>query len=575
MLAHQVGKSEIAVELMSKALTLKPDCAEFYYNLGIVQNYLWRPEEASSNFRRAISLKSDYVEAHNNLGVILKDQGNLEEALVCFRRALSLKPDYAEAHNNLGNVFQAQGKLDDAIASYRLALNLKQDFADALFNLGTILQTQGKQNEALACFHRVVTLQPDYAEAHINLGSILSNQGKLEEALASLRKALILKPDLAEVHNNLGIIYAELGMIDDAATCYKQALSLKPDYAEAYRNLSAIMKFSEGDDVIHAMEDLFNNKGDIPEADHIHLGFALGKAFENLRNYEKSFHFILAANRLKRQSYDYSTQEDHDLFDRIMKTFSPDFFSSHYGSGNKDRTPIFILGMLRSGTTLAEQILASHPLVFGAGELEVLRNLTTGICIGKKTPQFPECLRDLNMDDFQRLGSDYIEKIREYSKNAEYITDKMPGNFLWVGLIKIILPRAKIIHCVRNPMDICFSIFKNDFTATHKYAYNMTELGQYYNLYRDLMAHWEKVLPGFMYTLRYEDMISDQEHQTKSLLEFCGLPWDDACMAFHKTKRKVSTASLAQVRQPIYKDSVELWKQYAKQLEPLRKAIYG
>ncbi len=155
----------------------------------------------------------------------------------------------------------------------------------------------------------------------------------------------------------------------------------------------------------------------------------------------------------------------------------------------------------------------------------------------------------------------------------EYITDKMPNNFLRVGLIKTILPNAKIIHCMRNPMDNCFSIFKTDFTGTHGYAYDMVELGQYYNLYRDLMAHWEKVLPGFMYTLRYEEMISDQQNQTKRLLDFCGLPWDEACLAFHKTERRVSTASLAQVRQPIYKDSVELWKRYEKQLEPLRKTI--
>ena len=575
MLAHQVGKSEAAVELMRKSLTLKPDCAEFYYNLGIVQHDSGKREEALSSFRRALSLKADYAEAHNNLGVILKDQGKLEEALVCFRRALSLRSDYVEARNNLGNVFQAQGKLDEAIASYRRVLTVKPDFVDALYNLGIILQTQGKENEALACFHRVVALQPDYAQAYNNLGSILSDQGKLDEALASFRQALALKPDLAEAYNNLSVVLKEQGNMDEAIACCRKALSLKQDYAEAYRNLSAIVKFTEVNDLTHAMEDLFNRKGDIPDTDRIHLGFALGKVFEDLRDYEKSFHFILEANRLKRRSYEYSIQEDHDLFERIKNTFSPDFFATHYGAGNQDRTPIFILGMLRSGTSLVEQILASHPLVFGAGELEVLKNLTNNICTGDATTPFPECLPDLSGDVFAKMGSDYIEKIREHSKNAEHITDKMPQNFLHVGLIKTILPNAKVIHCMRDPMDTCYSIFKNDFTATHRYAYDMTELGRYYNLYRDLMAHWDNVLPEFMYTIRYEELVSDQQKQTKSLLDFCGLAWDEACLAFHKTERIVSTASLAQVRQPMYKDSVELWRRYEEQLEPLRKAIFG
>jgi len=179
------------------------------------------------------------------------------------------------------------------------------------------------------------------------------------------------------------------------------------------------------------------------------------------------------------------------------------------------------------------------------------------------------------MDAFEKLGADYIKKIRENSAEKEFITDKMPHNFMHIGLIKTILPAAKVIHCMRNPMDTCFSIFKTEFAGEHKYAYDMVELGHYYNLYRDLMSHWEKLLPGFMYPLRYEELVADQQEQTKSLLDFCGLPWDDACLSFHKTQRRVSTASLAQVRQPIYKDSVELWKRYEKQLEPLRKAIYG
>ena len=575
LLAHQVGKSEIAVELISKAINCRPEYVDAHSNLGVIFNDLGKLDKAVASFRQALILKPDYAEIHSNLGNALRDQGKLDEAIAVFRQALILKPNYAETHFNLGNALKDQGKLDEAIAGFRQALILKPDYAEAHNNLGNALHDQGNPDEAIASFRQAFTVRPDFAGAHFNLGNALIDQGKLDEALTSFRQALALKPDYAEAHNSLGFIFKELGRMDDAIANFRKALSQKQDYVGAFKNLSLIIKFTEVDDVIHAMEDLYNKKGDMSDADHIHLGFSLGKVFEDLKNYRKSFNFFLGANLLKRESYEYSMQNDRDLFERIKKTFSSEFFAAHHGSGNQDGTPVFILGMPRSGTTLVEQILASHPLVFGAGELMVLTDLVNDICTGEETAQFPECMLDLGVDEFERMGSDYIEKIREYSNDVKYLTDKMPNNFFRVGLIRTILPDAKVIHCIRDPMDTCFSIFKHEFTGTHMYAYDMTELGRYYNLYRDLMAHWEKVLPGFMYTLRYEDMVEDQQDQTRSLLDFCGLPWDEACLNFHKTERRVSTASLAQVRQPIYRDSIKLWQRHEKQLEPLRKAIYG
>ncbi|MFC1845281.1 sulfotransferase, partial [Thermodesulfobacteriota bacterium] len=432
---------------------------------------------------------------------------------------------------------------------------------------------QGKLQEAIASFRQAISLSLDSAELYNNLGNALRDFGEMDEAVTCFDKAIALKPDFVEAHNCLGIVFRETGKMDDAIACFRKALALKPDYAVAFRNLSLMVQYTEVDDDVLAMENLYK-KRDLPDVYRIDLGFALGKVYGNVKDYDKSFHFILGANQLKRKTYEYSIQEDRDLFARIKETFSPDFFASHHGPGFLDRTPIFILGMPRSGTTLVEQILASHPLVFGAGELAILRNMINDMCTGKEVAEFPECMKDLGLDVIKRMGKNYIKKIRKYSNEAEYITDKLPYNFLYVGLIKTILPAAKIIHCKRNPMDTCFSIYKNDFSGTHKYAFDLVELGQYYNLYSDLMAHWEKVLPGFMYTLRYEELIADQQNQTKSLLDFCNLHWDEACLTFHKTERTVSTASLAQVRQPIYKDSVELWKRYEKQLNPLKKVLY-
>jgi hypothetical protein len=258
--------------------------------------------------------------------------------------------------------------------------------------------------------------------------------------------------------------------------------------------------------------------------------------------------------------------------------FSPEFFASHENCGDPDRTPIFILGMPRSGTSLAEQILASHPDVHGAGELGDLRKVLASV---KSTEEeslsgmVPAALLDLDASAFSDLGQKYIARIRGYSADAKYITDKMPHNFMQIGLIRTILPNARVIHCTRDPMDNCLSIFKKPLANHHAYSNNMSELGQYYGLYRNLMDHWSETLPGFVYDHSYEELIKSEKEQVSRLLEFCGLDWDDACLEFHKTRRKVRTASNAQVRRPIYTDSVQLWKRYEKQLEPLKAAIYG
>ena len=514
---------------------------------------------------------------HNTLqqALALHRAGRLPEAETLYRHILQMEPNHPDALHFLGVLAQQVGKHEIAVELIGKAIKCRADYPEAHYNLGIALYALGKIDAAAASYRQALALKRDYAEAHYNLGIALKEQGKLDEAINSFRQALKLKPDYAEARHNLGVTFSELGKLDEAVNCYKKTLSLKPDYVRSYKGLAQIVKYTEVDTIIRAMENLYNKKEKLPVADRIDLGFALGKVYEDLGEYDRSFAFIHEANRLKRGSYSYSGQMDHDLFARIKKTFSPDFFASHKGSGNQDGTPVFILGMPRSGTSLVEQILASHPLVFGAGELDLLRNTAHNICAGRAGTPFPECMLDLNRDAFAEMGSAYVEKIRKYAPDVKYITDKMPNNFLRVGLIKTILPKAKVIHCMRNPMDTCFSIFKTDFTGPHGYAYDMVELGRYYNLYQDLMAHWEKVLPGFSYSIRYEELVADQRNQTKGLLDFCGLAWDEACLNFHKTARKVRTVSLAQVRQPIYKDSVELWKRYEKQLEPLRNAIYG
>ena len=572
ILAHQVGQTDIAINLINKALNIIPDYVDAQINLGSMLKAQGRLDEAISILHRAITLNPQNPLAYYNMGNALSEKGRLEEAIISFRQAVTLKPDYSKAYFALGKTLHEQGKLDEAEASFRHLLKLNPGDIVAYNNLGNILTEQNKLEEAIACYKKALALRSDDAVTYFNLGNIYKEQRNYDSAIDYLQQAIKLKANFPEVYHALGVIFKELGKFDDAITNFRHALSLKHDYARSYLGLSSIVKFTEFDDTIRLMENLYNKK-ELSGDDRVYLGFALGKVFEDLKDYDKSFNYIFEANKLKRKTYEYSFQKDRDFFEKEKKYFSHDFFAANQDVGNPDKLPIFILGMPRSGTTLVEQILASHKLVFGAGELHLLHNLINSFCSNNDIKQFPECLLDFDRNMFARMGGEYIRQIRKLSCEAAYITDKMPHNFLYVGLIKTILPNSKVIHCIRDPMDNCFSIFKNNFEGEHKYAYDLVELGQYYNLYSDLMAHWEKVLPGFMYTLSYEKLVADQQNQIKKLIDFCGLPWSETCLAFHKTERRVSTASSAQVRQPVYRDSVKLWRRYERQLKPLKKAI--
>ena len=607
VIAHQVGKNDIAVDLITKALAIKPDYAEAHYNLGkaftelgnlgeaaasyhkalaIYPDYaeahnnlglalqdLGDLDEAVASYRKAIAIKSDFAEAHNNLGLALQDLGELDEAVASYHKALALNPDYTEAHNNLGVAFKKLGKLDEAVASYHKALTLNPDFAEAHSNLGLALQDLGELDEAVACCHKALDLKPDLVEAHNNLGLALQDLGKMDEAVASYRKALVLNPDYAGAHNNLGLAFQDLGELDEAVASYRKALVLNPDYAEAHRHMARIKKHSEYNEDIRAMEQAYA-KPALRDEQRMHLAFGLGKAFEDLQQYEKAFGFFAEGNSIKRGSYSYSIDDHGSFFKKLKEAFDSSLFAKHQGTGCDDETPIFVLGMPRSGTTLVEQILASHPQVHGTGEQGALCRIVSSYFDKGDGVEFPESVRRVDGADFERLGREYINEVRKFSREARFITDKMLDNHFNIGVIKLALPNAKVIHCKRNPADNGLSLFKSYFPARgHYYAYDLHEIGRYCNFHDDLMEHWRSVIPGFVHDIQYEDMVADQAGQTRTLLEYCGLEWDDACLEFHKTNRPVRTASAEQVRRPIYKDSVQLWKQYETQLAPMLESL--
>ena len=542
-------------------------------DLAVQHHTAGRLSDAESIYQQILQADPNQPVALHLHGVIAHQVGKHDTAVDLITKALAIKPDYAKAHYNLGNALKEACERDAAIQAYQKAIAHDPGHAEAHNNLGLALQDQGKLDTAVASHNKALALAPDNAEALSNRGLALQGLGMLDEAVASYHKALAIAPDSAKCHNNLGNAQQDMGQLDAAVASYHKALAIAPDYAEAHRHLSNAYKFSEYNDDIRAMEDAYALP-DLGDQQRMHLAFALGKSFEDLRQYKKAFGFYLTANALKRRTFEYSIEADEKYFDRLEKVFTLDLFRTHSNAGSSDDSPIFILGMPRSGTTLVEQLLASHSNVHGAGELKYLQNIVASRFAKNDDPKLAESLAMASSAAFSDAGDDYIRRIREHRHGTGFITDKMPHNFRLIGMIRLMLPKAIIIHCCRDPLDTCLSIFKSYFSASgNYYAYDLGELGRYYTLYRDLMDHWHRVLPGFIYDIHYEDLVANQEGQTRALLSHCGLEWDDACLDFHRTDRPVRTASAVQVRRPIYTDSIQSWKRYENWIEPLLDAM--
>ncbi len=564
MIEHQFGHHEIAVEMIRQAIAINPNEAAFHTNLGTILQAQGQLDEAVACFERALTLKPDWAEVHSNLGNVLQTQGKLEEAAACQERALSFKRDCAEAWSNLGNVRQAQGKLDDAVECYQRALALKPDYVDAHNNLGTAFLTQDRIDDAVAHYERALILNPNYAPAHNNLGNACLKQERIDDARAHYERAIALKPDYANAHNNLGNILKEQGKFDDAMAHYGRAIAANPGYAEAHLNRSEIKRFQQGDADLEALKSLAGNR-DLPADKALYIHFALAKALDDVGDYVCAFEHLRQGNALKRPQVNYQEADALQLFQRISKVFDRGLLDRLQGQGHPSAAPVFVLGMPRSGSTLIEQILASHPQIHGAGELTILEKMDTG---------YPETIAALDGPALRKFGAAYLAHLPKVADNTVRIVDKLPGNFLRIGLIRSILPNARIIHSMRNPIDTCLSCYSKLFTNGLSFSYDLAELGRYYRGYSELMAHWRSVLPSdAMLDVAYEDVVDNLEGQARRLIDYCGLPWDDRCIGFHKANRPVKTASAVQVRQPLFRGSLQRWRHYEAGLGPLLDAL--
>jgi len=514
--------------------------------------------------KKILRADPSHADANNYLGLIRQRLGKAEQSVLLFEKVLATNPGYIPAYGNLANSLSQLGRIDEAKGVVERALSLRPGPAIANRALGDLGCQAMEYARAEDFYRRALALEPGDIHSHSGLGNTLRRLGRLDEALACYDEAARLQPGNPIVHLNRGNILSDLGRIDDAVESYRNSIRLKPDHARTYQLLAGIRKHTAYDTELEAMEALYN-KPRISAEDQTNLAFGLGKAFEDLQQYDKAFEFFKQGNKSRRCMTPYSIAEDVALFENLKSTFDDSFFERNQGLGCDDDTAIFILGMPRSGTSLVEQILASHPQVHGAGELAELE----AVCKGD-VEAFPGGVAQLKPGAWKDLADDYLQRLRDHAASVPRITDKMPQNFLYIGMIAIMLSNAKIIHCRRDPMDTCLSLFKSlFFSAGHQWCYDIEDLGRYYRLYEGLMEHWHRVLPGRIFDLRYEGLVADSEQQIRGLLDYCELPFDAACLSFHESKRSVQTLSFAQVRQPIYSSSVHAWKRYEKHLQPL------
>lgn len=558
-----------------RALALDPRFAPALNNMGSICRARKQPDAAMDWYRQAIAANPQHVESLSNLGAVLLEEERADKAVEPLEQALRLNPNHAEALCNLGMVRNVLDRYDAAFALFHKALQIHPDYAEAYIGLARFHHEKEHMAEAERCARRAVELAPQRAEMCSQLGSIYTEMARSDEAREMFEKSLAINPECNEALIGLGHLCMERGDMDKAEALFRQALALKEDNLPARFHLAQVRKVTAGDANLVALETAEQTACDpahpLSPKKWITLHFALGKCYDDSKQYDQAFPHFLEGCRLKRATYKYDANAVTRHFDAIRRAFNPDTLDRLRGAGNASELPIFVLGMPRSGTTLTEQILASHPDVHGAGELPDL------LAIAQRPVNaagFPENILAIERAQLTAWGADYVAGLRRHAPEAKHITDKMPANFFAIGLIHLMLPRAKIIHVNRNPVDTCLSCFTRLFNRKQNQTYDLAELGRYYVDYARLMNHWRQVLPaGAFLDVQYEAIVADPEAQARRLLDYGGLEWNAACLDFHKHQRSIRTASVTQVRQPIYKTSVERWRHYEKYLGPLLDAL--
>jgi Tfp pilus assembly protein PilF len=533
----------------------------------------WR--EAQAAFEAVVRAEPRSFAALCNLAQVALALGEAKAGLGYIDRALRERADVAEAHHLRACLLQQLGLVPEAIDAYRRALALRPDAADALSNLGGLLLEQKRLDEALAVYDRALAVRADFAEARNNRGAVLLALDRPGAALEEFRRAAALRPGFADAYANAGSALLSLGDIEAARAAFRQAIRAAPREGRYYRDLAGCHRFTEDDPDLTAMRALAGAPAGLGTESRIELAFALGKATADVGQWAESFRHYRQGNALKRVTVAYDEAETLRAMERAGARFTAERLDRAL-PGPAAEQPIFVVGMPRSGTTLVEQILASHGLVFGAGERPDLHEAILRGVGDVPAAMLFDAAAALPEAALRRIGEDYATRMRGIAGDAARVVDKMPGNFLHLGVIRLALPHARVIHVRRDPLDTCVSCFCTLFSGEQPFSYNLAELGRYYRAYEALMRHWRRVLPrAMLLEIAYEDVVEDLEGAARRMLAHCALPWDARCLRFQDTSRTVRTASRAQVRQPLYRGSVGRSAVYAPWLGPLRDALGG
>ena len=563
---HQAGKLDGAKAAYQSLLKENPDDCDALHYLGLIAFQQGDYADAARLIEQAIKLNGNIPAFHFNLGNAYKQLKQPDSAVDAYRKAAQLDPEFLKAYFNLGLALQAQGKLDEAAGHYRKALLIEPDFAEAYNNLGTALQTQGKPDEAIESYRKALALRPDFAEALNNLGNVLREDGRLDEAVEHYHQALVLRPDYADAHIGLAYLSLDFGKFEAAHNALSTALECRPEHPVAWAILASLHKMTVADEswLNTALRLVAQDNPALSGKETYSLWFAIGKYYDDTSQYDQAFAAYSQANRLKRQiEGGFEHTGFTQLVDTLIATYTAAFIRQQREGASLSERPVLIVGMPRSGTSLIEQIIASHPEAFGAGELTFWGQQTGANQAGILSGKYGSAL-------IARIAGACEQHLQHYSATAARIVDKMPDNFLRLGFIATVFPQAKIIHSQRNPVDTCLSIHLANFSSGHSYATDLADLAFYYREYDRLMQHWRTVLPAERFLeVPYESLVDDQAGWSRRIIEFIGLDWDERCLDFDKTERTVGTASNWQVRQKIYRTSKARWRNYEKHLGPL------
>ncbi len=489
---------------------------------------------------------------------------NLSKVESYSKELINSYPKIVVLYNILGLVLAEQNKVDEAITYYEEGIKIDPNFSMIYNNLGSIYRRKKNNKKAEDYFKKSINLDRNISEPHNNLGNLYLASNKHQDAIECYKNAITINPKFFLAHYNLGLVYKSLGRLDKAKKYLEESIKLNNHFYTAHRNLSQILTYKKKDEHFNLLKKIYSDVK-IKKTQKIELAFALAKAFDDIKDYKSAFQYYKTGNDLRRKNILFSKKKEKAEFDNIKKIFNKSLFKKFEKSGNLDFTPIFILGMPRSGTTLIEQIISSHPKVYGGDELNLLPNLINKYFENKEKKLNLKNVINFNLNKLDDIGQEYIDNIKKISNNSKRVTDKLPVNFKWIGIIKMILPNSKIIHCTRNPKDNCLSIFKTYFTnSSLNFAYDLDELSMYYNLYNDLMKHWVDALPNFIIKINYENVVKKPEEEIRRILKACNLEWNDNCIQFYNNQRPINTASDIQARKKIYKTSVNSWKNYEK-----------